>query len=131
MLSCIGTRLFQFKLFRYGLVGLFCTSIHILVASAFIRFIRPSLFLSNLVGFFIAFHVSYYAQSKWVFQSRVSFLKSLKYLLVQVASLMVAICISSALTPFDIYLKVMCTAFVLPLITFMVHKIWTFNDQDA
>ena len=74
---------FRLKLIRYGIVGLISTGLHVGVASFFIRFIQPSLFFSNLTGFLVAYHFSYYAQSRWVFKSDLSLIKSLKYLFVR------------------------------------------------
>ncbi|ACN16073.1 conserved hypothetical protein [Desulforapulum autotrophicum HRM2] len=120
---------FKIKLVRYGVVGLVSTGIHVLVASLFIRFINPSLLVSNLVGFFVAYHFSYYFQSKWVFKSNISLVKSLRYLVVQLSSLLVAVLFSHLLGDFSLYLKVVLTAFLLPLITFIIHRAWTFADQ--
>ena len=119
---------FRLKLIRYGIVGLISTGLHVGVASFFIRFIQPSLFFSNLTGFLVAYHFSYYAQSRWVFKSDLSLIKSLKYLFVQLAALLIAMLISHAAGTFNLYLKVVLTAGVLPLITFIVHRVWTFSD---
>ncbi len=123
-------RILQMKLVRYGLLGLISTGIHVLVAFIFIRLVGPSLFFSNLAGFFVAYHFSYYAQSKWVFDSGLSLKKSMKYLLVQLISLMLAILFSHTVGTISVHLKVILTAFVLPLITFFVHKVWTFSDKE-
>lgn len=120
---------FRIKLVRYGVVGLVSTGIHVMVASLFIRFISPSLLLSNLIGFFVAYHFSYYFQSKWVFKSHISLVKSLRYLVVQLSSLLMAVLFSHMVGDFSLYLKVVFTAVMLPLLTFIVHRAWTFADQ--
>lgn len=121
--------LFQFKFIRYGLIGICSTGIHIFVAFLFIRFIAPSIFLSNIAGFLIALNFSYYTQLKWVFDSRFTSLKFFKYFFVQAASLIIAIIASNTLDHLSIYLKTVVTAFILPVITFFVHKVWTFADS--
>ena len=117
------------RLVRYGIVGIFSTGVHISAAFLFLYFVNQSLFFSNLFGFSWAYLFSYFFQSKFVFESHISPIKALKYLLVQLLSLLLAMGCSNAAAEFNIYLKVLLTAVILPLITFAVHKLWTFADD--
>ena len=119
----------QWRIVRYGFVGLVSTGLHVGVAFLFIRFAVRSLFFSNLAGFSAAYFFSYYVQSKWVFNSNFTMGRFFKYFFVQLAALLAAIFISHTATPLNLYLKVVLTAVILPLITFIVHGAWTFSDR--
>jgi len=121
-------RFLKARLVRYGIVGILSTAVHISAAFLFIYFVDPSLFFSNLFGFGWAYLFSYFFQSKFVFESDISLTKALKYLLVQLLSLLLAMGCSNAAAEFNVYLKVLLTAVILPLINFVVHKVWTFAD---
>lgn len=115
-------------LFKYGLVGILVTVLHIIIASSYILFINDSVFQSNIIGFLIAYVFSYFMQSKFVFEQTVSIKKAVKYFMVQFASLTLAILTSQIFDSYNSYFKTLIVAGLLPLITFIVHKIWTFRD---
>ena len=114
------------RLVRYGIVGMLSTAVHVSAAFLFIYFVQSSLFFSNLFGFGCAYLFSYFFQSKFVFESHISLIKALRYFLVQLLSLLLAMGCSNAAAEFNVYVKVLLTAVILPMITFVVHKIWTF-----
>lgn len=122
----MNIKLFDQKIIRYACIGGSSTAIHIFVAFLYLKFIADSIFFSNIVGFLGAFLFSYALQSRYVFKHRLSFSKATRYFTVQVAALMVAI-ILTKLIPFDNYIKVVIIAFILPLITFFIHSLWTFS----
>lgn len=119
------------KLTRYAAVGSVATTIHMGAAFAFIYFINDSLFFSNVFGFSLAFFFSYIAQSKFVFASTLSFRKSFRFFLVQFTSLLLAITIVDLTKFLNAYLNVILVVIILPLLTFMVHRIWTFVDHET
>ena len=119
--------LISHKLVRYGFIGGVSTLIHISVASLYIYFINDSLLKSNISGFLVAYIFSYTIQSRFVFEHKVSFSKALKYFLVQIGALVVAIFLSDILEGFNSYIKSVVVALLLPLVTFFIHKFWTFK----
>jgi len=119
--------LLQHKLVRYAFIGGFSTLIHITGASLYIYLVTPSLLQSNIVGFLLAYTFSYTIQSKFVFESQLSQAKAIKYFIVQVIALLIAIFLSDILDNFNTYIKTIIVALLLPLVTFFVHKFWTFR----
>ncbi len=116
------------KIVRYAIVGGFSTLIHIIVAYVYIYTVNNSIFISNIVGFLSAFSFSYLVQSKLVFKHSISYIKAFKYFIVQFISLLIAIFISDY-APFEnSYLKVILVVILLPLITYLMHNIWTFSE---
>ena len=121
---------FKLKFVRYGIIGTISTGIHVTAAFSFIYFVNQSLFLSNMVGFSWAYLFSYISQSKFVFESGISFKKAFKYLLVQLFALLLSIELSNMAEEFNIYLKVLLVVIILPVFTFFIHKIWTFAKHE-
>ena len=119
--------LLSHKLIRYALIGGVSTLIHIGGASVYIYLINSSLLQSNIVGFLIAYTFSYTIQSKFVFEAKISRDKAIRYFIVQILALLVAIALSDILSSYNSYIKSIIVALLLPLVTFFVHKFWTFR----
>lgn len=117
------------KLLKYVFIGACSTIIHINFAYLYLYFVDNSIFLSNIVGFLIAFGFSYTLQSKFVFQSYISVKKAMKYFIVQIVSLFISISLSQLLKLSNTYLEVLIVVIILPLITYFTHKIWTFKEN--
>jgi len=116
------------QLIKYGLVGVVSTFIHIGFASLYIYFIGENLYIANALGFSIAFAFSYTVQSLYVFKHPLGLVKFTKYFLVQFGALIAAL-IASILIPLEnLYLKTVIISVLLPLITFVIHKVWTFDE---
>lgn len=115
------------QIVRYGIIGLISTAIHASVAYCFIYFIGDFFVLSNIVGFSVAYLFSYTMQAKFVFAGCVSFISGVKYLFVQVVALFLAIALSNMLGAVNVYLKILVVVLILPVITFFIHKMWTFS----
>lgn len=122
--------LFTYKIVRYVLVGGTSTLIHILVASLYIYFMYDSVFQSNVMGFLVAYIFSYLVQSRLVFEHAVSIQKAIKYFIVQFSALLLAIFTSDFFDSYNSYLRTLIVAVLLPLITFVIHKFWTFKDSS-
>jgi putative flippase GtrA len=118
------------RLTKYAAVGIIATAIHLSAAFAFIYLIDHSIFFSNVFGFSLAFFFSYIAQSKYVFISKLSFRTSFRFFLVQFASLLLAISIVDLTKFLNAYLNVLLVVIILPLITFLIHRAWTFVDHE-
>jgi putative flippase GtrA len=119
------------KVVRYAIVGVVSTGIHIIAAFFFIYFVDDSIFSSNIFGFACAFLFSYFAQSKFVFNSNISFNKASKFFLVQFVSLLLAIGLTNLTQGLNAYFKVLIIVVILPLITFIIHRLWTFVEHES
>lgn len=119
--------LFQYKILRYAFIGGISTLIHIAVASSYIYFIDNSILQSNILGFLVAYIFSYLVQSKLVFEHTISIEKAIKYFIVQFSSLLLAILASEIFDSYNSYLRTLIVAVLLPFITFVIHKFWTFK----
>ncbi|RUM74328.1 MAG: GtrA family protein [Sulfurovum sp.] len=119
--------LFSLKLVRYGIVGGISTLIHIGVAALYIYAVNDSLMQSNIVGFLVAYVFSYVMQSLHVFGHAISWSKAFRYFLVQFGSLLTSVFISDMLGSYNAYVKTLFVVILMPLVTFVIHKFWTFK----
>jgi len=124
-------RIFNIKIVRYGVIGGASTLLHISVAYLFLYFIGSSIFISNILGFLFAFIFSYVFQSIYVFEHAIGLRTVSKYFLVQFSSLLTAIVISDYLPLENNYIKTLIIILILPLITYIIHKFWTFKHIDT
>lgn len=117
----------KFKLVKYFMVGGLSTLIHFLVASLYIFYLNDSLFVSNIIAFFIAYIFSYLMQSKFVFNQSITKQKAIKYFIVQFGALLFAISISNIIDKYNSYIQTLFVIILMPLITYIIHKFWTFK----
>ena len=128
-LNALIEKILSYKIIRYGLVGGISTIIHFSVAFMYIYYINNSVLQSNIVGFLLAYIFSYLMQSKHVFNHEINMEKAIKYFFVQFGSLLLAIVISNVFQSFDSYIKTIIVIGLLPFITFLIHKFWTFKEN--
>ncbi|MGZ8548573.1 MAG: GtrA family protein [Sulfuricurvum sp.] len=121
------SKLYHNKLLRYALIGGVSTLIHLGSAFLWLYTINPSLFIANMAGFTLAFIFSYTVQSRYVFLHTLTFLKAFKYFIVQFGALLSALILSDMLVGVNNYVKTLLVVILLPLITFAIHKFWTFR----
>lgn len=118
------------QLVKYGAVGVISTLIHIAIASLYIYLINKNIYIANALGFTIAFAFSYTVQSLYVFKHALDPVKLLKYFTVQFGALVLALESSNFLALENLYIQTLIISILLPLITFVIHKIWTFKDIE-
>lgn len=121
--------LFSYKIIRYALIGGVSTLIHIGVAAISLYYLSSSLFFSNVAGFLTAYIFSYLMQSIHVFGHKIDLLKAFKYFIVQFGSLLTSIMISYLFTGYNNYIKTILVVIFMPLITYIIHKVWTFKHE--
>tara|TARA_R110001583_G_scaffold84835_2_gene222772 strand:+ start:2335 stop:2739 length:405 start_codon:yes stop_codon:yes gene_type:complete len=125
----VAQKLLRLQIVRYGFTGVVATGIHMLVAFACLYWWVVNLWLANVLGFISAFVFSYTVQSLLVFKRRLALKNASIFFLVQFSALLVSITLADTLTELNNYLRVVVIAFLLPMITFVVHKFWTFSDK--
>ena len=116
---------------RFGLVGIAATSVHILVAYVLLSETLFPTLLANTLAFLTAFSISFSANYIWTFQSPGNPRRAVRrFLLISVSAfaistLSLAVILSAQwLTPF---FAVTVSSTVMPLITFLVCRLWGFQ----
>ena len=123
-------KLWQKQFIRYGFVGIGSTTIHVVVAFVFLQLVGTSLLIANISAFFSALFFSYFGNALWSFEST-SGVKSMgKFLVVSVASLFLIVVISNWVTEngFPPYIGILCVAVAIPMISFVLQKLWVFSQ---
>ncbi|RUM75152.1 MAG: GtrA family protein [Sulfurovum sp.] len=122
-------KLFSFKIIRYALIGAIATIIHLSVSTFYIAKIDNTLFVSNVLGFLISYIFSYVMQSKMVFEHAINVEKAIKYFIVQFSSLLLSVFLSDIASEYNNYLKTVMVIIMMPIMTFFIHKMWTFKTE--
>ena len=122
----IKTHIFQ--LAKYGFFGVIATLVHLLSAWVIIYFFEVSVFVANTLAFFIAFIFSYIFQTIYVFNTTFHFKKFIKFFLVQYGTFLFSYFISDLFPIQNSYLHTLVIVIIMPLVTFTIHKFWTFKE---
>lgn len=117
--------LYRRKLLRYGVIGGISTFIHMVIAFGWLYWVNDSIIIANILAFMISYVFSYAAQSKLVFKHSLNTTKALKYFIVQFSALWLSLGLS-AFFKSSPYLKTLIILAIMPLITYIIHKFWTF-----
>jgi putative flippase GtrA len=123
----MNTKAFVAQIVKYGLLGVIATFIHLLSAWTIIYFLSSAVFISNIIAFFIAFSFSYIAQTLYVFNSKFHILKFAKFFTVQFGTFLFSYLVSNIVVIQSSYLHTLIIVAIMPLITFTIHKFWTFK----
>jgi len=118
------------QLVKYGLFGVVATLIHLLSSWAFIYFWAFSLFFANMSAFFIAFIFSYIFQTLYVFNTTFHLKRFIRFFFVQFLIFLLSYLISKIIQIENNYLQTLIIVVIMPLITFVIHKFWTFKAID-
>ncbi len=122
-------RVLQYRVVRFGLTGGLATAIHVLVAFLFLHLVQDNVLYANVCGFTIAFIFSYFAQTVLVFRHKVNWGNAFRFFMVQFCALLTAQGISELFSDLNSYVRVIMVVFILPIITYIVHKFWTFSES--
>lgn len=123
-------RLLEYRLVRFALTGGMATAIHIAVAFSFIHLIKDNVLYANILGFSIAFLFSYFAQTVLVFRQKVNLRNALRFFMVQFGALMISQTISELFSDWNSYIRVLMVVVILPIITYLIHKVWTYSGSS-
>ncbi|KXF82730.1 GtrA family protein [Enterovibrio coralii] len=121
-------RLLQVRIFRFALTGGLASLTHIAVAFAVIHLWATNTLFANVVGFSCAFFLSYFLQSTFVFRQHLSLKNALRFFSVQFLALLISQIISEFFQNINPYLRVLIVVFLIPLVTYIIHKLWTFSE---
>lgn len=129
------SRLFEYRLVRYGFAGSASFLTHLAVLIALVEIVGLDPVLSTTVGFLTSIAVSYLLQHWWVFRSAVPMHQAFpRFLLVTGAGL----ALNSLIMGFGIrvmvqhYLLVQLVAFAaVPVSNYLLNRAWTFAPHRA
>jgi len=116
----------------FSLIGVINTVIHLTLVTCLVEILLIHPMLANALAFISANLFSFWANSRWSFQTVLTRQRYMRFLLVSLIGLFVsvsAIAVSEALR-WHYLIGVLLSFIVLPLITFFTHKKWTWKTLD-
>jgi len=116
------------QLAKYGFFGVIATLVHLFTAWAIIYFFSASVFIANTFAFFTAFIFSYIFQTLYVFNTHFHIKRFIKFFLVQYGTFLASYLLSDVFVIQNGYLHTLLIVAIMPLITFVIHKFWTFKE---
>lgn len=121
------------KLFKFGIVGVFATLIHVIVASWLIegKFQTP-VPVANIFAFLVATTFSYIGNTKWSFSENFSRSNGMRFSVTAVIGCFLAYIISVVADNMGLHYLIGIALIVLciPAMTFLSHFFWTYRPRD-
>jgi putative flippase GtrA len=116
---------------RFAIVGLLATTIHILVAVIFVKWIGWAAVSSNGVAFLSATLGSYFFNTVWSFGKNVGSFTACRYTIVATASGLLTLAIASIVDHANGHhmLGIALVAFLVPPTSYLAHRWFTYRDS--
>ena len=117
------------QFFRFGVVGIGSTSIHVLVALTLLKIAGLSLLMANIGAFFSALLFSYFGNALWSFETRGEAKSLGRFFCASAITLLLITLISNWVTETELppYTGILMVAVVVPVIGFILQKLWVFK----
>lgn len=114
---------------RFIITGITATLIHIVSALGIYHTISKNITLASLGGFFIALIFGYFTHTYWSFQAKVSASNIYRFMSVNIILTLsnLALIKVSGLWSLPANLTLICIAASLAIISFIIHKKWTYK----
>jgi putative flippase GtrA len=114
---------------RFALSGVFITGLHVLVATSLIKFALFTPSNANGAAFVTATVFSYLANTIWSFSSPLHGRNLIRFCIVSVIGLSLAMGISGAAQYYGLHYLygIVLVVCVIPPVTFLLHYFWTYR----
>ncbi|EKT4485181.1 GtrA family protein [Pseudomonas putida] len=131
MINLVPQRYHEF--IRFGLVGVTNTAVHAGIVVALMELLAPPAFVANGVAFMFANVMSYILNSRFTFRTPASFLGYRRFLLVSLVSLGLTLAITSLVEYLGWHYAfgLLMVIFVVPVLNYMVMKLWAFTPHAS
>lgn len=121
-----------FTIFRFGIVGVAATAVHMLVALALLNLFGLPPLPANIIGFSVAFSVSFGGHSFWTFRGHEAEWKTaiMRLLIVAIFSFLLnngTLWLLVEKTPLSDNVSVIFAILVVPPVTYLLNKFWVFR----
>ena len=117
------------SLIKYYLVGGVAVAFHLVIVVLLVEFGKLGPTLANAIAFILATIFSNIANTYWSFQAKVTGRVLIRFWLVALIGLCLAILISSIANHFQLYYLIgsLMVVSVTPLVSYTLHKNWTYK----
>lgn len=117
------------QLFKFALIGLVATVIHVSIVICVVETVSLKPWLSNGIAFIIASLFSYTCNTLWSFDTALSVPTIKRYYCVSFVGLSLSISLSAIVEYYSIhyFYGIFLVVCLVPLVSFYLHKCWTFK----
>lgn len=114
---------------RFCIIGSCSLLVYVSTGFLLLNVVGLTLMAANIIAFFPALMVSYLGQALWSFEASNETSSLLKFVMLSVIALATTMLISYSVTESSIPASfgILITAVVLPIISFVVQKLWVFQ----
>ena len=131
MLSLLGD-LFEYKVARFCVIGIFATLIHVLVASSLIGMeliVLPG--IANGFAAMTAASFSYVGNTKWSFKKSFTQRNATRFVVTAVAGSSMAFALSSLadILGYHYLVGIGLVVVCVPIMSFLLHYYWTYRGE--
>ena len=121
------------KLIKFGVVGVFATLIHVVIASYLIEgSFQISVPMANIVAFLVATTFSYIGNTKWSFSDHFNRGNASRFAVTASVGCLCAYCLSwlADTMGFHYLIGIGLIVLCIPVLTFLSHYYWTYQKSQ-
>ncbi len=122
------------QIFRFGIVGIVATLVHMGVATLLSMTTEIPLVLINTLAFLVAFGFSFCGHYYWTFSRQSEYGRSLvRFFLVALTGLLASTLLLSVLIKLDFandVTKLVISIVIIPVVTYYMGKLWAFRAKE-
>lgn len=121
--------LYETRAVRFMVIGVLNTGIHLSIVAALTNFLNSPQVISNVAAYLSASSISFIANSLWTFNKTIAIQRYYRFHLVGTLGVCVSITFGMLADVFDwhYFLTVFLTGLGIPVISFVLHKKFTFS----
>jgi putative flippase GtrA len=124
-------RAIVWQLFKFGVIGVVATGVHVVIATIAIKKFTANQIIANCLAFIIASFVSYIGHAKITFNSPMNRASLAKFLVVNGVGFLTALIVSSIAEyyrlPYQLGIALVVTT--VPIASYLLHRLWTFREN--
>lgn len=117
---------------KFGATGLLATGVHFVVAIALIEFLSADSAIANGIAFITSTSISFFINTLWSFQKRISGRTLVRYISVSTFGLLFTMGIAkiTEILGYHYLFGIFAVLLLSPPLMFLLHRHWTFRYQD-
>lgn len=119
------------SLVKFGVTGILATLIHVLVVTTLVEILQADVGIANGLAFVAATIFSSYINTVWSFNATMTRSVVVRFWMVAVVGACLAVLIAKLFEfgGFHYLAGIAGVVLIVPPISFVLHKLWTYRDQ--
>lgn len=115
---------------KFSMIGAINTLIHIIITISIVELLHFHPIVANSLAFLSANMFSYWANSRWSFRTKLSGMRFVRFVTISIVGLLITVGGSglAEIMNWHYLVGVAIVVCALPILTFVLHKYWTFSS---